>query len=557
MLARPLSIYINWASYDELSDAVELTEILAMRQMDELLRLRALGVRFDSYLMDAFWYEPDSAYRRWRQPHWPQGPDRWLAACREHGLKPGLWFSGNTLCKLKIAPAWRDSVDADSAWRGLCMFHGGFMPDFLGTLRYWYGRGIRVFKLDFFNLNAAPEAVRRCVLPSEIRARNVEALRQGLGAFRRDCPEAVILGYNGLEEAPTQDATDRPFCKTVDARWLDVFDSLYCGDPRPADVPAMDFWRSKDIYTDHLVSVYERNGFPLARIDNAGFMIGNTGTCYFRRTAGWKAMLILSLARGGRINTYYGNLELLDRAQGEWFARVQNLFTSLQQTGEITRIGGIPGEARPYGYRAGNQEGYLYAVVNPAQAVEKIALPGLTSGRVLFRDAGYVPAFDGENLSLGPEQMALVGSGRFEKEPFDLGAQEDVVIPSSIAPMAVAAGETEPKRSSVSFIPPDEGSVRVVMRQRDREGLARRSKGGAPPSGITMGRLLVIEAAQRGRPVEVKINYDKAIWSGLSWAVAEIEVESLQRGVPVTVQCSTREEADVHLDVSVYAVSKR
>jgi len=54
MVGKPVSIYINWAAYNELSDNVELTETPAMRQLSGLLRLRAAGVRFDYYLMDAF-----------------------------------------------------------------------------------------------------------------------------------------------------------------------------------------------------------------------------------------------------------------------------------------------------------------------------------------------------------------------------------------------------------------------------------------------------------------------------------------------------------------------
>jgi hypothetical protein len=109
MIKHPVSIYINWAAYDELSDNVELTETLAVRQLDELVRLRGLGVRFDYYLMDAFWYAPDGAYRTWRQPHWPDGPDRWLARCRAAGVKPGLWVTANTLRlgKMTCPHAWR------------------------------------------------------------------------------------------------------------------------------------------------------------------------------------------------------------------------------------------------------------------------------------------------------------------------------------------------------------------------------------------------------------------------------------------------------------------
>src|SRR3984893_10314305 len=77
-LQGPIVVYNNWSSYDELSDNVPLTEQLAMRELDELLRLRRRGVRFDYYMMDAFWFAKDGAYRTWRKSTWPNGPDRWL-----------------------------------------------------------------------------------------------------------------------------------------------------------------------------------------------------------------------------------------------------------------------------------------------------------------------------------------------------------------------------------------------------------------------------------------------------------------------------------------------
>src|SRR5208337_2887503 len=56
-LARdPIFVYNNWSAYDELSDNVLLTEQLAMKELDEILRLRRLGVRIDYYTIDAFWF---------------------------------------------------------------------------------------------------------------------------------------------------------------------------------------------------------------------------------------------------------------------------------------------------------------------------------------------------------------------------------------------------------------------------------------------------------------------------------------------------------------------
>jgi hypothetical protein len=553
MISRPISVYVNWGAYDELSDAVELTESLAMAQLTKLLRLQDVGVQFDCYLMDAFWYDRSGAYRKWRKPHWPQGPDRWLNACMDNGVKPGLWFAGNDASnksQLNVAPEWKDSVDEDG-W-GMCLFHGGFLPHWLETMHLWYERGVRVFKLDFFCLAAAPAVVRRRYMPSEIRALNIAALRHGLGILREQCPEIIFLGYNGFEESETISRTDIPFRRTVDPHWLDVFDAIYCGDPRPADVPAMNFWRSKDVYSDHMVRVYERNGFPLKRIDNCGFMVGTTGTCYVRRTAAWQGMLILSLARGGWVNTYYGNLDLLSDEQGAWFAKVQALFLGLQAFGRFATFGGVPGQGQPYGYVADCPAGEVFTVVNPTQATQVVGLPGGGEGRILFQDSGHVPILSDGHLRLGPEQMAVVGTGRYNDPAFDLGRQDDVRIPETIQALPLAFKTTGSKELLATLHAPEAGWVRIVLRQFDQDGRALRSTGGSPPDGVTLEKLLGIEVDQGGEPVAVQINYDKAIWSGLSWAVAEFDTRVLQRGTLVNIRCFTKEPTDVILKAEAY-----
>ena len=82
----------------------------------------------------------------------------------------------------------------------------------------------------------------------------------------------------------------------------------YTGDPRPSDVPEANFWRSMDIYSDHMVRRFEQLGFPLERIDSTGFMVGKTGTIYYRAMHAWKGAFLLMMARGGWVNTVHGNL---------------------------------------------------------------------------------------------------------------------------------------------------------------------------------------------------------------------------------------------------------
>ena len=54
---KPVFVYNDWSAYDELSDNVVQTEELAMRELNEILRLKKSGVQIDYYVMDAFWFD--------------------------------------------------------------------------------------------------------------------------------------------------------------------------------------------------------------------------------------------------------------------------------------------------------------------------------------------------------------------------------------------------------------------------------------------------------------------------------------------------------------------
>jgi hypothetical protein len=556
----PIFVYNNWSAYDELSDNIPLTEQLAMKELDEILRLRRFGVRFDHYMMDAFWFDPDGGYHTWRKPNWPNGPDAWIRKCRENGIMPGLWFSSNTLVKINAAPEWRNSL---SEKKGSMSFsEGGFLPSFMDTLQYWYGQGIRMFKFDFVDFGAATPETAKLQSPEEIRARNADAFREALKKFRLRNPDAVLVAFNGFGGDVESTAGSFPFHSPVDLRWLEVFDSLYSGDPRPSDVPEMNFWRSMDIYTDHMVRRYEQSFLPLERIDSTGFMLGNTGTIYYRKTHAWKGALLLMMARGGWVNTVHGNLEFLSDDDALWFAKVQSLYLRLQSMGRTKTFGGIPGEVQPYGFGSLDADGEVYAVVNPAQSVSEIEMPrlsqeqaGISGGRIIFRDAGFQPALAGGKIKLGPGQLAVVGFGRYANAKYDLGTQNDVVIPRSITPVEAAFLPHGKNTIQATVSAPPSGDLRIVMQQRSaQDGSITRSWKGGPPSGTNMGKVFTLRASQDGKPLTVEINYDQVIWSGLSWAVGETSHNALRPGQPVTIQCTSAEEGPVTLQGKVYRV---
>ena len=81
-----------------------------------------------------------------------------------------------------------------------------------------------------------------------------------------------------------------------------------------------------------------------------------------------------------------------------------------------------------------------------------------------------------------------------------------------------------------------------------------RSWPGGPPKGATVGKVLVISAEQAGKTLPSEINYDKQVWSGLSWGAGEIRQKDFASGQLVTIRCSSAEKNAVHLEGRLYEV---
>jgi hypothetical protein len=442
------------------------------------------------------------------------------------------------------------------------MFEGGFLPDFMNVLQFWYDRGIRMFLFDFADMAAATPQTEATLTREEIVRRNSTASRDALAAFRRKNPDVVLEAFNGFGGVMDSTYYPFPFKDPVDLRWLTVFDSLYCGDPRPGDIPTMNFWRSLDIYSDHQMRRYEQSGVPLERIDTTSFMPGNTGTIYRRAFAEWKGSLLLTMARGGWINTTYGNLELLSDKDAHWFARVQSLFLHFQSEGRIKTFGGIPGDAQPYGFGALDGQGSVYTVVNPTETIASITLPSLSQeqtlishGSVLFRDAGYLPKLAGNQIHLGPEQMAVIGFGKYASPQYQLGVQNDVVIPRSIRRVDAKFQSAAKDVITANVNPPAGVDLRLILQQYSLDGSLRRTWAGGDPNGTPMGKALILRAEQGGRELPIREDYNRVIWAGLSWGEGEISHKDFQPGEPVTLTFRTTEKDPVTIQGHVYAVT--
>lgn len=563
-LRRPVFVYNNWSAYDELSDKVVQTEELAMRELNEMLRLKKGGVRFDYYVMDAFWFDKMGGYRTWNSVHWPNGPGKWLEGCKANGIRPGMWFSTNLIAThdgrfLEPVKEWEDSVGTDP--NILCLFDGGYLAHLAGTLQQWYDKGVRLFKFDFAYFEAVTPGMKDKFSPQEVKEKNKVAFQSMLSGFRQRNPDVIITGYNGF--GGEMENTFTPFRQTVDPRWLDVFDTLYSGDPRFSDVPMMNIWRSQDNFSDHMNRQFESNGLPLRRIDSCAFMIGTTGTCYYRALNAWKGMLLLELARGGWMNVYHGNLELLKSDDVKWFAKAQGLIGGLQREERFRSLGPIPGSGLTYGFMAGGVGGSVYTIVNPSQEFAFVSYPwteertaGPVTVRLLYADGGYSPQIEGKGVRIGPEQLVVLGTGTYADVRYDLGRDETIRVPVSSDRVAASFSVREKNRiAAVVDVRAYAGkNLRVIVQQYGADGNPVRSWGGSPPDGKKMNQLISIVVRQSSAPLPVKVEYDKMIWSGLSWGVVELAASEYHAEQPLEIECMTTEKDELRLEARVFAV---
>ena len=537
--------------------------VAAMRELAEAVRLQRAGVRWDGFMADGRWFAPDGGYRAWRTEAWPDGARAWIGQCRAHGIRPGLWFATNTLEGMNAAPAWKDSLQSDG--RAMSMFEGGFLADFMAALQQWYDRGVRVFGLDSVDLTAVTMEGAATLSREEIEARNAAALGKALEDFRRRNPAAVLV----VVEKPGPGVGAEPMLRMARRPGIfsghGAFDLVSTGPGPTADVPEADLQRSLDVSADEAVRRLEGLGIPLARIESPGLVLGQDrapagaddsrdedGSERPQGTGTWKGSLLLALARGGRVNAVRGDLELIRSGDALWMARAQKLFFGLEARGGMHSFGGATDGDLPYGFVGTDVRGAVYLAVNPGQTMATLTLPGAAAsgpGRVRFRDAGFAPRLRGDQITLGPGEMAMVGYGIYAEARFNFGVQDGVTIPKSIEPVPADFHATLPGTIEAGIEPPMYGELRVVMRQRVSEGAgdaatgdAQRDGGGVKAAGPTPE--ITIEATQNGRPIPIRVDEAALGWSGIRWAVAEIDVNDLTPGVPVRVRFHGREDAD-------------
>ncbi|MHB9033783.1 MAG: alpha-amylase family protein [Anaerolineae bacterium] len=441
-MRRPFSIFCDWAMHDELGDAIELDEPMTLRALDVLERWqREFGLRFDYYLLDAFWFDPAAPYTALKKPHWPAGFEHARHRMLALGMKPGLWYDVNA--SWLNAPEWQGSLSARG--RGFSLAEGPYAASLERAWRYaletWE---VRLFKLDFANFYIQKAGSE--LTPEENYARSAAVLRDILGRLRREYPDLGVIAYNGFERWPGYlgSPIGLPLKQGFDLSWLGVCDYLYSGDPRLSDLPRSDLRRSIDIFQDHQVWVMRRNGFPFERIDDHGCMVGASNTAFYQGSHGFKRTYLGSLARGGQRDIYYGDPSLLNDAEVRFMTASRRLYFGAYERGLTSSwVGGEPGYSAWHGVLTGGAASGLFYLVNGSCSRQqvKLELPGLRRAAVLCADLALdVPlAVGAEQLTVEvlPEQMVLVGLGEYADAGSSLGICADSLQPAEMRPLTI------------------------------------------------------------------------------------------------------------------------
>ena len=524
-LTAPIAVYLH----EPASAEPALSEDRALHDLDQLARLKKSGLRVDYDLLDASVLAPSIVAPAGLAPAgpaaaWPNGPDRWIAQCRAAGIGPGLRFAA-----LALRPA---------------LSGGQSLPSFISALESWYGRGIRLFVFNGLDPLQEPAL-----------APNAAALSDALTRFRGQNRGVVLLD---IESAPTDSAPENhsspndPPSRPLNGN-APAFVLFSTSAPHPSHWPQPGIQRAIDVETDSQVRRVEQTGVALAHIVSPPF---TAGAPHLPRA--WKSRFLLSMARGGRVHPLSGALDSIQTADARWMASVERLFFALQAKGQMRSFGASPFQDQPYGFAAATPRGAVYVVVNPSQAVATLSLPVLVPGRssapgrLLFRDAGFSPRLLANAITLGPGQLAAVGYGAYASASHALGAELDVVIPTSIEPVDADFQLTAPGVLEARIDPPIQGVLRIVVRAGD------------DPSAVTPNpppaHRFTFEVTQADRPIPLRepgpaAQDEDPSAAEPAWAIAEVDVNDLTPGIPLRVLVRTDENTAAALQGGAYQVT--
>lgn len=507
-----LRVYCDWGAHDETAkqDGLELDEGMALRILGDLRGAKEkTGLVYDYYLMDAFWYAPDS-YDRFKETHWPDGPDRFLRELDGMGMKFGLWFDMNLQ---KILAPDKTVLRGDTADELCLAWEANMDRVFAPIERHIREHRVRMLKFDFAFFNCDNPAhsfhSRRDTASKEPAVRHFIAR---LAKLRREYPDLQVLAYNGF-------TTEMYYIGSVDPNrggfavspfWAQYVDYVYCGDPRPAERPAP-LKKSILHYTDCMIEQFTDALIPREAVDDHGTMIGNSNTIYYLQKKSLRDSYLLNIVRGTRKIHLYGETGLLDDDDWRFLRQADKLFDFVCQTGCRTEtVLDRPSRGTVYGYSNICGDRGVITAVNVTSVSQQIAVnvPGRLKWKRIYHAGEWCD-----------EPMTLSGPLQTELDPFGVDAyawertgdrEQFTCLPRPVAAQP-AGGYVETDSGTRVEVTLPAGCRRVGIRFLT-DTLSPKRAPNTERGGLTI-------AARGGELIRLDT---EEIWSGVSYAVYEI-----------------------------------
>ncbi len=375
---EPLRVYCDWSLHCEgAPGAPELTEKLTLDNIKELCAFeKKAGIRFDYYLMDAYWFETGVPYTAFKKRTFPDGAGRVVEALKQAGMKFGLWFDINCInAALPDVDDLRSGVGA-----ALCLGCRRTAELFYeGVAKQIDDCDIDMIKLDFAYFECPNPAHGHSTHPHEYKERSVRYFLDAISRLKKKKPGLKVLAYNGFTTSLEWICAVKPLSGfAVSPYWSSLLDYVYCGDPRPSDSAFCGFSDSVAHYSDCMTANHVDSCFPLTNTDDHGTMVGVTDTIYGQGRSTFRRALLSNMMRGTMKLHFYGDVRLLDDGDAEYFGYIDRLFEDISRNFGFRLAGGDPRLDQPYGYEAFRPgEGYFMLCApcdRPADVTVK--LPG-------------------------------------------------------------------------------------------------------------------------------------------------------------------------------------
>ncbi len=376
-----LSLYSPYGIYDFAgSEPTDVTERLLLDNLDHLQGLRARGIAFDYYDIDAGWSDPVGDLTDFDPHNFPSGPATVFARIRDVGMKPMLWMSPSygpaafrpAVAAQRLAPSrmlpsrvvgedTEELSPMDSP--ELCLAADPYRTVFReALLHHVRHNGVRGFKMDGHRWEC--NNPNHGHLPGKYSSEPImDALIDTLTRVRECNDEVMIIWYWGARS---------PW-------WLLHGETLYehgihMEAATPADAPSVLLRQSVTISLDQGAD-HAWDRIPLPSQDSLGVWISDTRWGSWMKSEGWQDAWVMDLARGSMLLQLWGDIMLFDEQDVDFLTRMsawaRDHGSLLART---TRILASPWSGEPYGYAHADGVRGMVAIHNPSFAEHSVTL---------------------------------------------------------------------------------------------------------------------------------------------------------------------------------------